>query len=138
MKPKLISKHVIVGCLIAVFCLSVGIMGTSCQKRDYPTASQQRKVNKKLPYLEFNTGYTGVGNPSDADKPIIGLVLERVKISKVDGVWQMNIKSSKEANISPEAFRFLEQLIENSNRIDQKLGSGRSSGPIDPSKIIIR
>lgn len=138
MKLKLIFKQVIMGCLTVVFCLSAVTLATSCQQRDYPTASQQRKINKKLPYLEFKTGYTGIGEPSKEDWPVILEASNRAIIKKIDGLWQMVIKSPKEGNMSPEVFETLRLAIENSNSFNKQYRKNKTTAPINPDQIIIR
>lgn len=138
MKPKIISKQVIIGCLVAVFCLSATILSTSCGKQDYPTASQQRKINKKLPYLEFKTDYAGIGQASNEDWPVILEASNRAIIKKINGLWQMVIKSPKDGNMSPEVFETLRLAIENTNSFNQQRGKERSTVPNDSNQIIIR
>lgn len=73
------------------------------------------KTNAELPYLKFNTGYTGIGQPSDLDWEVIMQVSKRVKFSKVNGLWEINVNSAAEINVSSEVFTFLSQTVENSN-----------------------
>ncbi|WP_300856799.1 hypothetical protein [uncultured Rikenella sp.] len=96
----------------------MGIAGwtTSCGRSDYPAASQLRKVNRKLPYLEFTTGFSGVGAPNDEDWPVILEASNRAQIKRVDGVWRMVIASPKDGNMSPEVFTCLRETVERSNR----------------------
>lgn len=136
MKPKIISKQVIICCLVAVFCLSATILSTSCGKQDYPTASQQRKINKKLPYLEFNSEYTGIGTPNKEDWEVIVEAQKRMKIIKTKGIWQMNIRTPKDANISPEVFEFFRQAIKNTNSFNKQHRIKKLTAPVDPELII--
>lgn len=96
------------------FSCSVAGWTTSCGKSDYPAASQLRRVNRKLPYLEFTSGFSGV--PNGEDVPVFLEALNRAKVKRVDGVWRMAIASPKDGNMSPEVFTCLQETIENSNR----------------------
>lgn len=42
-------------------------------------------------------------------------VSKRVKFSKPNGLWEMDVHAAEEINVSPEVFAFLTQTIENSN-----------------------
>lgn len=118
MKRKAFQNSLVVAVLALTFGLSTAVLVTSCQKQDYedePASPQNSKTKAELPYLEFTTGHIGEGRSSQENKQVIGLALERVKLSKTDGLWQMNINSAAEINVSPEVFGFLNQIIENSN-----------------------
>lgn len=96
--------------------LFLGIAGwtTSCGRSDYPAASQLRKVNRKLPYLEFTAEFSGV--PEGENVPVFLEAMDRAKVKRVDGVWRMAIASPKDGNMSPEVFTCLRETVERSNR----------------------
>lgn len=138
MKRKAFQNSLVVAMMAVTFCLSAAVLVTSCQKRDYPTASQQRKINKKLPYLEFKSGYEGPRTLRSEDWKVIMEAQKRMKITKTDGVWQTNIKSPKDANISPKVFELFRRTIENTNSFNQQRRKERSTLPNDSNQIIIR
>ncbi|WP_294591795.1 hypothetical protein [uncultured Rikenella sp.] len=96
--------------------LFLGIAGwtASCARSDYPAASQLRKVNRKLPYLEFTAGFSGV--PEGENVPVFLEALDRAKVKRVDGVWRMAIASPKDGNMSSEVFNCLQETVKRSNK----------------------
>lgn len=120
MKRETLRNGLILSVLGMTFCLSTAIMVTSCQKQSFDDApiapqSAQSRAAEELPYLDFTTEYTGVGVPSDQDWEVIMEVSKRVKFSKPNGLWEMDIHSASEINVSPNVFTFLVQTVERSN-----------------------
>lgn len=108
------------------------------EKQFYPAAAQIEISNKKLSYLQFKKGFTGsVNELSDRkNKAIFFKALDRAKIAKKDGIWQMEATSARQLNVSPEIFMCLKELIENSNYLDRK--HGQKSGAGRTNKIMLR
>lgn len=118
MKRKFLQNSIVVTTLAMTLCLSAVVLVTSCQKQKFEdelALSESSQTKATLPYIEFSTGYTGIGQASDRDWKVIMEVLKRVKIQKVEGLWSLNINSAAEINVSPEIFTFLTQTIENKN-----------------------
>lgn len=148
MKRKILQNSLVVATMAMTLCLSAAVLVTSCQKDNFEdelSSPQSSKTKTGLPYLEFKTGYTGVGQPSEKDWEVIMQVSKRVKITKVDGLWEMNINSATEINVAPGIFTFLSQAIENSNaKIRPNLTTMsiaprlKKPGDIDPEENINR
>ncbi len=135
MTNKTLLRKISIFAGVALFCLGAGVVAISCQGQDADeeAAFYQKDVASKAhqSYLTFTSEYTGIGEPSIEDQLVILEAMGRVKASKVNGVWQMNMALVRKANLSPEVLQCLNQIIGNSNR---KLSS-RSSVMVNPDNV---
>ena len=118
MKRETLRNGLTLTVLSMTICLSAAVSVTSCQEQSFEEelSAPRSAMNKtELPYLDFTTGYDGTGIASDEDWEVIMQLAQRVKLSKESGLWEANVRSADEINVSPEVFAFLTQTIENSN-----------------------
>lgn len=136
MKRETLRNGLTLTVLSMTICLSAAVSVTSCQKQSFEEESPAPRsaMNKtELPYLDFTTGYDGTGIASDENWEVIMQLAQRVKLSKESGLWEANVRSADEINVSPEVFAFLTQTIENSNA---KILAHLTARSIMPRKLI--
>ena len=95
-------------CLALASMISLGIFTQSC--------SEEESINN-LPFLHLSREYSSrdLNNMPVIDLEIFRSALKRITISENKGIYQMNIKSGSDVNISENLFHIFKDIIEISN-----------------------